>query len=579
VIVRLFEREVDYLWSRLGLAARDRESLAPLWSRDGDPRVVRLVESAAYVFARVKEKLEDDVPEIAHALVAGALPEVLRPTPSATVVCFEDAQKARRNVVEHGPQRIDSRAIEGASCTFVTSWPVLTAPIVLESGSLRLREAGVQVLGLRFSGYPGVPPARVFPVPLRIFVLTPDPLHALDVVRALRGSPRAVHVRALDANGRELAARDLEGAKIRWTALDEPLRLTPGPLDRFAAGTALRALSWFPEAFAFFDITGLEELRAFDERVRSFELAIRLERPVGAAAAAAEFRLGCAPAVNVYEGRAAPLEVSGLGPCGTIRVAGRPWGEVFHVAAVRHVSDRDPDRPVPVHLWERTATPHAYNDDDLYVRLDRRPALQNIDGEVRAVLLRPSGAAGVARGVLQVDLLATDGRRTETLLRGDVDRRSDAIQIANITRVTPPRSPVLGERLPWRLNATARMSVFQFAQLSCLKSYLALHDVARAGGARAGERDGGGVLSVKRSGVKRVVGHEVHHGDAVDFVLDEAAFGGRGAAWLVGELLARAVSERADALRYTRTRWMGPEGSIEADYGIRPGERLPPPFG
>ncbi len=68
------------------------------------------------------------------------------------------------------------------------------------------------------------------------------------------------------------------------------------------------------------------------------------------------------------------------------------------------------------------------------------------------------------------------------------------------------------------------------------------------------------------------------HGDEVDVMLDEAAFGGRGATWLVGELVARALAERADLLRFTRTRWVEQDGRVTADYGRRNGERLPPPF-
>ena len=87
MIRRSYEREVDYLWSRLGRAARGREALVSLWSRDGDPRVSRLVQSAAYAFARVKEKLEDDVPEISHALVARA-PASFATSPAARSSAF-----------------------------------------------------------------------------------------------------------------------------------------------------------------------------------------------------------------------------------------------------------------------------------------------------------------------------------------------------------------------------------------------------------------------------------------------------------------------------------------------------------
>ena len=43
--------------------------------------------------------------------------------------------------------------------------------------------------------------------------------------------------------------------------------------------------------------------------------------------------------------------------------------------------------------------------------------------------------------------------------------------------------------------------------------------------------------------------------------------------------LSRALAERADFLRFTRSRLLDERGHVRAHYGTRKGERLPPPFG
>ena len=582
MIRNLFEREVDYLWSRLSRASRGRdEQLASLWSRDGDPRVTRLVQAAAYAFARVKEKLEDDVPEISHALVASALPEVLRPTPSATIVQVRDAHRAWKSVKTFEPQTIQSRPIDDVPCLFRTCWPVVAAPLHLARAEIRARESGVQVLRLRLEPYAAQPLGAALPNDLRLFVETADPIHALDVVRAVCASRAPLRVRALDGRGHELSARDVSNVTAKWTALEGNISLLPGPSDRFPSGTALRAFFAFPEVFAFLDLNGLRTAASgLPAGTRALELSVRLEGTVPESAMDAAFHLACTPAVNVFETRAVPLPIRSLGPCGSLRVPGHPAREVFHVADVGIVPNNDPDGVMPVRLWE-TYRGHAYLDDEIYLRIVRRAPLGQGPTELRGVLSRPSGAGNAPQGFLQAHILASDGYRTGSLLKGEVGESHDTAQLTNITRVTPPHPARLDARLPWRVNAYARMPVAQFGQAGSLAAYLDLHDVT---GARRAVTPGAapavaGVVGATRSAVKRVEGDEVFLGDQVNLTLDDDVFGGPGATWLVGELLARAIAERADFLRYTRTRLVRGSGEVRADFGVRQGERLPPPFG
>jgi type VI secretion system protein ImpG len=580
MIRRLFEREVDYLWSRLERAARGREALAPLWSRDGDARVTRLVQSAAYAFARVKEKLEDDVPEISHALLASALPEVIRPFPSATVVQLRDDLKTRRTVTEGGVRSIASRAIDGAPCVFRTAWPHLAAPLTLERAAVQGREAGVQFVTLRIASYPGQPISAAIPNALRVFVQTADPYRALDIVQAACATPAPVLIRALAADGGELGRREARGASVQWSALAAGVPHF-GPADRFRSGTALRTFFAFPEAFGFFDVCGLREAASgVAEAATSLEILIPLHGEIEEECFAAEFHLDCAPALNVFDAETAPLAVRSLGPCGTLAVAGRAAREVFHITRIRVMQEAAPDRPLDVRVWESERARPCL-DDELYVRLERRAAVDRGSTELRAELLRPSGKDGVPRGSLLADVLATDGSRTESLLRGDLVELGDALQIANITRVTRPRDAVLDGRLPWRINAYARMPASRFAHAGSLAAYLDIHDVTqtRAHVAPGAPPADAGVLAVSRQPAERVLGSAVHHGESVELALDPAVFGGTGATWLVGELLARALAERTDFLRFSRTRLVSAGGNVVADYGNRSGERLPPPFG
>ena len=53
-----------------------------------DPHVARLIESAAFLNARIRHKLEYDFPELTDALLGVLYPHYLAPIPSMAIVQF-----------------------------------------------------------------------------------------------------------------------------------------------------------------------------------------------------------------------------------------------------------------------------------------------------------------------------------------------------------------------------------------------------------------------------------------------------------------------------------------------------------
>ena len=59
-----------------------------LSERSTDPDVERLLEGFAFLTGRMREKVEDEFPELTHSLISMLWPNYLRPVPSMTVVQF-----------------------------------------------------------------------------------------------------------------------------------------------------------------------------------------------------------------------------------------------------------------------------------------------------------------------------------------------------------------------------------------------------------------------------------------------------------------------------------------------------------
>ena len=90
--LRYYEEELNYLVESGREFARlhpDRaEHLALADPRYRDPHVERLIESFAFLTGRVRQRLDDDFPELTHALLGLVWPHYLQPIPSIALLAF-----------------------------------------------------------------------------------------------------------------------------------------------------------------------------------------------------------------------------------------------------------------------------------------------------------------------------------------------------------------------------------------------------------------------------------------------------------------------------------------------------------
>ncbi len=84
-----FSEELRYLHELGNDFAKDNPQLARLLGKGAsDPDVERLMEAFAFLTAKLRLKLEDDLPELTHPMLQLLWPNYLRPLPSATIIKF-----------------------------------------------------------------------------------------------------------------------------------------------------------------------------------------------------------------------------------------------------------------------------------------------------------------------------------------------------------------------------------------------------------------------------------------------------------------------------------------------------------
>jgi len=182
-----------------------------------DPDVERLLEGFAFLTARVRQKLEDELPEVTHTLLETFFPHYLRPIPSFTVIQFEALPQAAREVrqIPAGVE-IDSTPVDGTACRFRTGYGVQLQPLTLENVTLRteappslrlrirlpegtdLAKLGLSTLRLHLSGDAAVTRAlylclcrylkRITAAPAGTSAISRPSLRAWNCVRRIRPS-------------------------------------------------------------------------------------------------------------------------------------------------------------------------------------------------------------------------------------------------------------------------------------------------------------------------------------------------------------------------------------------------------
>ena len=100
-----------------------------------DPDVERLLEGVAFLTALLREKLEDEFPEVIHELVHLIWPHYLRPMPSAAIVAFSPRPTLKQTMTIPAGIQVASVPIDGTSCLFKTCYAVEMHPLSLVEAS------------------------------------------------------------------------------------------------------------------------------------------------------------------------------------------------------------------------------------------------------------------------------------------------------------------------------------------------------------------------------------------------------------------------------------------------------------
>lgn len=515
-----------------------------------DPYVERLFEGFAFLMGRLREKLDDDLPELTEGLVSLLWPHYLRTIPSLSVIELvpELEQMKRSEVIGQGFEVL-SQPIgpQRTRCRYTTTQDLTLLPLGLESVQVAQEPDGRSVLRLRFACGALTDWGQIDLSHLPLYLNADAPM-ASALHKALTLNTQALYVRRPGQTDRQ----PLEGYFAPKGFADED-RLWPKGDSAFSGYQLLLEYFTFPQKFMFVTLCGLEQL-TIGSGTTWFELDVVLSEswPHTFNLSAEHIRLHTVPVINLFSLEADPLTLAPLQNDYLLRPMRLQDGHIEIYSVDRVTASKNAERQdyVPFSSFRhkggmlRDEAPERY----FHTRLKRganglHDTWLILGGEgfdndrlsgAESLSLRLTGTHGqLPRKALQSTLLDTSAQSTQTSLR-----------VRNLCAPTLPCYPPNRDRFHWRvLSHLGSNFLPMLDNAEVLRGTLALYDWT---GSELNRRRLAAIVEVRHHLIQRFEKGFLLRGVEIEVTLDANGFSGEGDISLFGEMLHRFFDLYAD---------------------------------
>jgi type VI secretion system protein ImpG len=282
-----------------------------------DPHTSRLIESVAFLNARIQSRLDDDFPLVVSALLEHLYPFYLAPKPSLLLAEMKAGPGLDSATLVPAGQVFETDTTGGVSCRFRTCYPVALTPLSI--GSAELLAKPFSTPGADAMRRANAVLAIGFESSVEEFSLAEEEQDTL--VFHIKPNQHAWQLHDLlykDCLGLALASSELDPSPtllgpdhLQPVGMAANERILPDPGDSESHYQLLAEYFFYGEKFLFFRVSGLR--RALADRSGNFQLYIYLadsNRELESALDKKSFALHATPMINLFEINAEPGKIS-----------------------------------------------------------------------------------------------------------------------------------------------------------------------------------------------------------------------------------------------------------------------------
>lgn len=448
-LIDYYQQELAKLRDLAAGYAINHPELTPMISGHlADPGVERLFEGVAFLNANLRQKLDDDFPEIIHELTEALHPWDLRPIPATTIVAFTPGPQLMQPLQITSGAEVASIPVQGTKCRFRTCFDVTVHPLTLlaasytqPSGQVASIRVQCKLNGIGLSGWKAKS--------LRFFLGDDSPA-ACDLYLLLMRSLKRIVITSPDTG----AAIELPPDSLKPVGFTADETMLTKETDFLSGHLLLQEYFLFQDKFLFIDVNGLDACRALGDGSR-FEIIFELnDCPLMVPQFTEKsFVLFATPVINLFEHQAKPLSFTSELQREVIRPTGEQSShyQLYSVDLVEGLAKRNSAK-----ITYKLQNPLLQHTKNSYFCNITRSKSTNGEG-LETFISIPShiNETSTSRTKLNIDLTCTNGVLPEQLNIGDICTAikgvPESVTPSNITVVTAATFPENRENRQWQL--------------------------------------------------------------------------------------------------------------------------------
>ncbi|WP_145504157.1 type VI secretion system baseplate subunit TssF [Yersinia vastinensis] len=554
--LRYFETEMRYLreaGKEFSRAHPDRAAMLNLDKAGArDPYVERMFEGFAFLMGRLREKLDDDLPELTEGLVSLLWPHYMRTIPSLSIVEFApDWRQLRQSEVLPEDFSILSRPVgpEKTTCQYRTTREIALQPLHLADAHLQTEPDGRAAIRLRFECSENVDWSKTGIDKVSLYLNGDSPV-ACALHLALTRRVQAMYARHAGTRGERV---HFDGwCKPR--GFDDGDRLWPKGESTFSGYQLLLEYFSFRQKFMFVELRGLERI-GLTPGSAWFEIDMVLDEgwPSDMPFDSENFRLHCAPVINLFTLEADPLTLNPLENEYMLRPLRVQDGhtEIYSVDTLHGAVKNGKHPYVPFTSFRHRGGMMRHDAPERYfhTRVKRGPSgmhdtwliLGGRSFEIEQLAKKPES--------LSMRITGTNGQLPRkslesTLLDRVVKAGKVPVKVLNLTAPSLPLYPPANDRFHWRVMSHLGSNFLSMMDNpEVLRGTLALYDWTDD---EMNRRRLDAIVAVKHTLIRRFERGFMLRGVNIEVTLNADNFAGEGDVNLFGEMLHRFFALYAD---------------------------------
>lgn len=461
--------------------------LAPYLAKEGqDPDVERMLEGFAFLTGRLKQQLDEELPEVSHTLTQILWPNYVRPIPSYSIIAYEPLRdQTISQKVPKGTEVYSESTGTAPQCRFQTCYDTFVHPIEISQSRYFIYGSKGEIeidFSLTYNGTLAtnrmdtltlfINGTRIVAEELYVYMLEFVDSISLDI---------------LDFNDEPLHSVPIPNNSLQPVGFSVNESVLPYPDNVFKGHILLQEYFAFVQKHHFIRINNLNMLQKIDDKLltqsRKFRLRLGLSRRLNIVQSLNKenFLLYATPIINLFEADAIPIRKTPFEDEYLLSPSEfeRNDSEVFAVESVRGwiPGKNSYEDFMPFESFN-------YHKSDEYYSL--RIKLSD-DGERTQSYIRFASAEGLyekseyAQATVSVKLLATN-RSLPSKLRlgqicvGDPHSASAHLKFKNITIPTLSYSPPIGDDFLWRMVSNMSLNYLSLNHIETLRSMISSYD-------------------------------------------------------------------------------------------------------